>query len=162
MSDDLTAPLGTVGGPADEPGPGAGGPGSFPVPGAGTDVCPNGHVLSVDEVIIRHGHKVCPVCEQQATAWGNPAARPPSYWNRRTLRVPLALIAAAFFVAALSGAFDIATAASYVTNNLPGAGSSVTSAIFNTISQLALAAGIGWVAYLVGLDDRPAGPDDGA
>ncbi|MHB1445018.1 MAG: hypothetical protein ACYCZV_05070 [Acidimicrobiales bacterium] len=161
MSDDLTAPLGTVGSPGADPEPG-GGPASFPVPDDATDVCPNGHVLSVDQVIVRNGHKVCPVCEAQAKIWANPAPRPPAYWSRRTLRVPLALIAAAFFVGALSAAFDIATAASYVTNHLPGAGSSVTSAIFDTISQLALAAGIGWVAYLVGLDERPSDPDNAA
>ncbi|MHB1912480.1 MAG: hypothetical protein ACYCTI_10575, partial [Acidimicrobiales bacterium] len=118
MSDDLTAPLGTVGSPGADPEPG-GGPASFPVPDDATDVCPNGHVLSVDQVIVRNGHKVCPVCEAQAKIWASPAPRPPAYWSRRTLRVPLALIAAAFFVGALSAAFDIATAASYVTNNLP-------------------------------------------
>jgi hypothetical protein len=161
MSDDLTAPLGTVG---ETRSPGD--PGPFPTPGgSGTDLCPNGHVVPVEQIMIRNGHKVCPICEAQARAWSAPAARPPLYWSRKVLRVPLALIAAAFFVGALSAAFDIATSASYVTNHLPGAGSTVFSSIFNLVSDLGVAVGAGWVAYLVGLDGSPpppSGPGDTA
>ena len=147
MSDDLTAPLGTVGDPTP------------PSPPGGTDVCPNGHVVPVEQIAIRNGHKVCPVCEAQSRAWSAPATRPPLRWRRKILRVPLALVAAAFFLGALSAAFDIATAASYVSNHLPGSGSTVASAIFSLVSDLGLALGAGWVAYLVGLDD-PEPPSD--
>jgi len=148
MSDDLTEPIGTVG-DAGAPPLVAAGPG----PG-GTDVCPNGHVVPVEQIAIRNGHKVCPVCEAQARAWSAPTARPPLRWNRKILRIPLAVVAAAFFVGGLSSAFDIATAASYVSNHLPGSGSSVASAIFGLVSQLGVAVGAAWAAYLVGLDDE--------
>ena len=148
MSEDLTEPFGPVG-DAGTAAVGTVGPG----PG-GTDVCPNGHVVPVEQIAIRNGHKVCPVCEAQARAWSAPAARPPLRWSRQILRVPLAVVAAAFFVGALSSAFDIATAASYVSNHLPGSGSSVASAIFNLVSELGLAVGAAWAAYLVGLDDE--------
>ena len=156
MSDDLTAPLGTVSDPAAPPSAGPDlGPG-------GTDRCPNGHVVPVEQIAIRNGHKVCPVCEAQARAWSAPVARPPQHWGRKLLRIPLALVAAAFFVGALGAAFDIATAASYVSNHLPGSGSTVASAIFSLVSDLGLALGAGWVAYLVGLDgpEAPSGPGE--
>lgn len=150
MSDDLTMPLGTV----EPPGPGPVGPQGEAR--SGTDVCPNGHVLGVDQVIIRDGHKVCPVCEQQAHVWTPPPApRPPVYWSRKSLRFPLALIAAAFLAEAVSSLLGIASAASYVSNHLTGASSTLASSIFDTVCQLGLSGAAAWLAYLVGLDNEP-------
>lgn len=125
-------------------------------PGSGTDVCPNGHVLTTDQVIIRNGHKVCPICEAQAQAWA-PAlpARQPVYWTRQALRIPLIIVAVALVAEAASSASGISTAASYLSNHLPGSTAQLISAIFDTLCQVGLAAGAAWIAYLVGQDPPP-------
>lgn len=147
MNEDPTAPLGTpVGSPF--------GPPTEPPAGPGTDVCPNGHVLAADQVIIRNGQKVCPICEQQASAWALPPRRP-VFWTRQALRIPLILIAAAFVAEGIASAFGISTAASYLNHQLPGSTSQLLSSIFDTICQFALAAGAGWIAYLVGQESPP-------
>jgi RsiW-degrading membrane proteinase PrsW (M82 family) len=125
-----------------------------PPAGPAPEICPNGHALAPEQVIIRNGHKVCPVCEQHSQAWLRPPQRP-AFWRRQVLRIPLAVLAAAFLLGTISSAFGIATAASYVSHQLPGSGAQMVSSIFDTLSELAIAVGLGWAAYLVGLESEP-------
>lgn len=120
-----------------------------------TETCPRGHVLAAEEIVIRDGMKVCPVCEQEATAWASPGPPRPRFWSRRLLRWPLVVLAAAVFVLAISSAFDIASNGALMGRDLPGATASLISSVFATIAELALAAGVGWIAYNVGLEDQP-------
>jgi len=123
-------------------------------PIATTETCPRGHVLSVEQVVIRDGMKVCPLCEQEATAWASPAARP-RVWSRRLLRWPLVVLAAAVFGLAISSAFDIASNGALMGHGIPGTLAQLIGSIFATMAELALAAGVAWIAYAVGLEDHP-------
>lgn len=120
-----------------------------------TETCPRGHVLTADQVVVRDGMKVCPVCEQEATAWASPAPPRPRFWARRLLRIPLAIVAAALFALAISSAFDIAGNAAFLSRDLPGATAELVGSIFATLAELALAGAVGWIAWAVGLEDQP-------
>ena len=119
-----------------------------------TESCPRGHVLTAEQVVIRDGMKVCPVCEQEATAWASPVPPRPRYWSRRLLRIPLAIVAAGLFGLAISSAFDIAGNAAFLSHDLPGSTAELLGSIFATLAELALAGAVGWIAWAVGLDDH--------
>ena len=120
-----------------------------------TETCPRGHILTADQVLLRDGMKVCPVCEQEATAWASPAQPRPRFWTRHLLRVPLMIVAAGLLALAISSAVDIAGNAAFVGRDLPGATAELVGSIFATLAQLALAGAVGWIAWAVGLEDQP-------
>ena len=74
------------------------------------------------------------------------------------LRYPLVVLAAGLFALGISSAFGIAVAADYLSRDLPGATPQLIGAVFSTLGEFALAAGAAWVAYVVGLPDRPLPP----
>ena len=112
-----------------------------------TIVCPRGHEIPNDQVLVRDGYRVCPVCETEAP-WA--AAHQPLPWSRRLLRGPLLLIAGGLLVAAIASAFHVAEAVSYVNNHLPGSSAGLTGTIVEMLGDLVLAAAVVWVATLVG------------
>jgi len=129
-----------------------------PIPAAtlaASETCPRGHLLTAEQVVIRDGMKVCPVCEQEATAWASPVPPRPRFWTRRLLRLPLVVVAAGLFGLALSSAFDIAANAALLSRDVPGATAELIGSIFATLAQLGLAGAVGWIAYMVGLEDHP-------
>lgn len=119
-------------------------------PLATTETCPRGHVVNIDQVIIRDGRKVCPVCEQEAQGWASQTRR--RFWSRQLLRVPLILVAGGVFGLAIGSAFSIA-ANGQLTGQVPGATAALIGSIFQTIGELALTVAAAWGAYLLGLED---------
>ena len=111
--------------------------------------------MAVENVIIREGRKICPVCEQEASAWANPASARVAYWSRQALRIPLIVVAAGVLALAISSAFGIAANSALISNHLPGATPALVGAVFSTVAELAIAGAAAWGAYLVGLDERP-------
>jgi len=120
-----------------------------------TETCPRGHVVAIEQVAIRDGRKVCPVCEQEAQGWANQVRR--RFWSRQLLRLPLIVVAGGVLGLAIGSAFSIAANGS-LTGQVPGATAALIGSIFQTIGELALTAAAAWGAYLIGLEERPAPP----
>jgi hypothetical protein len=118
-----------------------------------TETCPRGHVLSIEQVIIRDGRKVCPLCEQEAQGWAPQTRR--RFWSRQLLRVPLMVVAGGALGLAIGSAFGIAANAS-LTGDVPGATAALIGSIFETLGELALTVAAAWGAYLIGLEDPAA------
>ncbi len=117
-------------------------------PAPTTVICPRGHELQSDQVAVRDGYRVCPVCESE-TPWAEGPSRPLP-WSRKLLRAPLMVLAAGLLVGAVAGAFHVAESISYVDNHLPGATASLIGSIVDMLGSLILATGVAWVATLVG------------
>jgi len=120
-----------------------------------TETCPRGHMVAAEQVIIRDGRKVCPVCEQEAQGWATAQVRR-RFWARQLLRVPLMVVAGGVFGLTIGSAFSIA-ANGQLTGQVPGATAALIGSIFQTIGELALTLAAAWGAYLIGLED-PSGP----
>lgn len=123
-----------------------------PIPA--TETCPRGHFVATEQIVVRDGQKVCPVCEAEAP-WATLPTKRPVFWSRHQLRLPLIAAAVALFGWGIGGAFGIAAAAAQLSHDYPGATANLIGSIFGALALFALAAAVGWIAYLVGLDDRP-------
>ena len=117
-----------------------------------SESCPRGHVLAIEQVIIRDGRKVCPVCEQEAQGWASHVKR--RFWSRQLLRLPLIIVAGGMLGLAISSAFSIAANGS-LTGQVPGATAALIGSVFSTLGELAITVAVAWGAYLVGLEERP-------
>lgn len=115
-----------------------------------TETCPRGHVLNIEQVVVRDGRKVCPICEQEAQGWAPQARR--RFWSRQLLRLPLMVVAGGALGLAIGSAFGIAANAS-LTGDVPGATAALVGSIFETLGELALTVAAAWGAYLLGLED---------
>lgn len=83
----------------------------------GSVTCPLGHTFPQEQLTVRDGQNVCPVCDR--TTWATPRARPP--WSRHLLRYPLIVVIAAVVMLLVETISGIAIGTTYGNQHIGGA-----------------------------------------
>jgi hypothetical protein len=108
-----------------------------------TLTCPQGHTFPYEQLTVRDGLSVCPICDRME--WAPPKAT----WSRRLLSEPLILLAAAavmFLIEAISG---IGVGAAYSNMQIGGSGWLVAGSALSVIGIVLVVAGIVRLAMVV-------------
>ena len=115
--------------------------------------CPLGHRFPRDQLTIREGQYVCPVCERMD--WAAPTSK--RRWSRSMLRTPLVLLVIVLGVYVLEQACLIGLGTSYLNEKADGAGWLVIQAVVTIVGIIVIGAGVARMATLMSSDrfDQP-------
>src|ERR1035441_1992980 len=84
----------------------------------GSVTCPLGHTFPQEQLTVRNGQNVCPICDQ--TNWAAPkGARP---WSRRLLTSPLLVVLGAIVMLLVETISGIGIGTTYQNQHVGGAG----------------------------------------
>src|SRR5579872_2353008 len=101
-----------------------------------TLTCPQGHTFPYEQLTVRDGLSVCPICDRMA--WAPPRAT----WSRRLLSDPLFLLAAAGVMFLVEGISGIGIGAAYSNAHIGGAGWLIAGSTFSVVGIALVIAGL--------------------
>lgn len=105
--------------------------------------CPVGHTFPYEQLTVRDGQNVCPVCDQ--TQWATPRrARP---WSRTLLRNPLLLLMGAIVLFLVETISAIGIGATYTNENVGGAAWLIAGSAVSAFGTVLLVAGVARVFF---------------
>lgn len=101
-----------------------------------TVTCPQGHTFPAEQLSIRDGLSVCPICDR--VEW----AAPRTTWSRRLLSEPLILLVVAAVMFLVEGISGIGIGAAYQNARVDGAGWLVAGSALSIVGIALVIAGI--------------------
>jgi len=101
-----------------------------------TLTCPAGHTFAYEQLTIRDGLSVCPVCDQTRRA------SPPATWSRSLLVYPLLLLVATLVMLFVENISGVGLGATYQDQHVSGAGWLTAGSIVSLVGVAVVVSGL--------------------